>query len=283
MLLGYRIFALDNHLIEENMETNFNHHHRRSGHGVIFFAFLLILAGTTYTLFDMGIIPLVYKPVIFSWQMLMTVIGLYQLLTRNIVFGIILTGVGVGFLLPLFNRVFPEFHLTLYWPYILIGIGVVIIVRQLFFRSKYPCGTYYKYAPDGVDVNVDVNLKRDNKRMSTEQTNGDKMEKNVAFSSSEQIVFSQDFQGGEVNVAFGELKLDLRKAKLADVNYLEANVCFGSIVLYVPVGWKIHIKSDTFFGNVEDNRHFPQQADDDSQPTLNLKGTAVFSNIEIRN
>ncbi|MDR1810353.1 MAG: cell wall-active antibiotics response protein [Prevotella sp.] len=262
------------------MKTNFNHRHR-SGNGIIFFALLLILAGTIYAMLDTRIISPVYRPVIFSWQMLLILIGIYQFFTRNIIFGLILAGVGIGFLLPVVNQVFPEFHFTLYWPYILIAVGIVIIVKHLFFNQKRDyCASVSTAGFDAVTAKETV--KPEKTCVSSEHTNGDKIEKNVAFSSSEQIVFSRDFQGGEVNVAFGELKLDLRKAKLSEVNYLEANVCFGNIEIYVPAEWKINLKSETFFGNIQNDGNLPQQDTDSSLPILNLKGAAFLGNVEIK-
>jgi predicted membrane protein len=265
----------NNHLICKFMENNCNYRNRRFGGGA-FIAIMLILAGTLFILFDAGVIPLIYKPVVFSWQMLVIMLGVYFLLRRSM-WGIALIGVGVLFLL----KIIPGYNFELYLPHILILAGIAILVKLLFFRSKgKTTASRFHYAETAADNGGRHDAKSSK---STEHTSSDRIEKSVAFSSSEQIVFSQDFQGGEANVIFGEIKIDLRKSVLSNDNYLEANVCFGNIELFVPTDWKINIKSESFFGVISDSRRQLEQESGDGRPVLNLKGAACFGNIEVRN
>ena len=82
---------------------------------------------------------------------------------------------------------------------------------------------------------------------------------------------------------FGELIIDLRKAKLAEgTQKLEANAMFGSIILYVTPDWNLEIRSSSFLASIEDKR-YQNTPIENSTPTLIIKGSAMFGNIEIRN
>lgn len=111
----------------------------------------------------------------------------------------------------------------------------------------------------------------------------DFINKDLMFGGSEQIILSNNFRGGEGNVMFGELIIDLRKAKMAEgTHQLELNAMFGSAVLYVPSDWNIEVRSSSFLASVEDKR-FHSSSIDGSVSTLIVKGNAMFGSIELRN
>lgn len=257
------------------MEANSNDKYlfkRGKNNGGYGLAVFLIIFGGMFLLFNIGVIPIQYKPVLISWQMFLVLLGLWTLLKGHYIGGLILMAVGVFFLYPTLCSVFPEYFVSYdidiktYWPIVLIIIGILLVIGQ-FIPSKKKGGCY-----------TEIGDKTFN------QNNADYIEKNMVFGSTEQIILSQDFKGGEVNTVFGEVILDLRKANLAEgqVN-LELNTVFGSLILYVPSDWTIQLKTSTVLGSFQDKRYPINDSVSESGSCLMIEGNSVFGNGEIRN
>ncbi|PXV65409.1 cell wall-active antibiotic response 4TMS protein YvqF [Dysgonomonas alginatilytica] len=255
---------------------------RNNGSGSkISFAILLVLTGVLLLSFNMGFIPAVYKPILISWQMLLVVLGISFLCNRQLTSGIILISVGTFFILPVVGQSFPDlFNGTLLkaedcWPVLLIIGGILFLFKKNDFgvcqKQKYRCSE-----KSDSDTNKDFS--------GTNQTVDDCIDKSVLFNGSEQIVFSSNFRGGEVNCAFGEIKLDLRKVSgLNKNNNLEVNAMFGSVIIYVPGEWQINLKSSVMFGDIQDKRVIIDIPTNEDNIFLNMKASCLFGSIEIRN
>ncbi len=260
------------------METEKDHLFKevrsRGGKGVGFALFLILLGGV-FLLFNLGIIPEMYRPILISWKTLLIVIGLWMLIVkREYTGGVILTAVGTFFLYPTLCSLFPEYFLCFnidmktFWPVILIIVGVALVIGWLFPCRKSGCRKY----------KFETGTKGDSYEQLT-----DYIDKNVMFGSSEQIVLSSNFQGGEANVMFGELIIDMRKARLAQGEYvLQLNAMFGSVVLYVPSEWYIEARTNTILGSFDDKRRQNMEIIN-STSKLIIKGSAIFGSGEIRN
>lgn len=239
----------------------------------IAFALLLIVAGVVFLLFNTGVIPAIYKPVIFSWQALLIVLGVWSLFKKRFFSGAILILIGAVFMQSRLAVIFPELFVSgmdVYWPVLLIVVGIMIVLRLIFRRSGNS-GVRGHRNSRVYDKNV-------------ESQTGDYLDKNTLFNSSEQIVLSQNFKGGEINTMFGEFVLDLRKAASVERNiFIELNVMFGNITVFVPTDWGVVVDGDTMFGSIDDNRTVDNISEDSEKPILTIKGGCMFASIEIRN
>lgn len=240
------------------------------------FAILLVLGGTFLLGFNLGLIPIEYKSIVLSWQMLLIALGVISLFKRQLAGGIILLSIGIFFLLPVLSTIFPDTFgnipadIHLYWPVLLIIGGIAFLFGKSSCKShRRRCFDYHKrWAKEG-----DENLRNE----------VDYITKEVMFSSSEHIVFSPDFRGGDLNALFGEIKLDLRKVAELDINnHLAANVMFGSIIIYLPEAWELNLKSSTLFGSIEDKRLRSGGVTNEKSVKLNLKCSCAFGSVEIR-
>src|SRR3990172_7189725 len=84
---------------------------------------ILIVIGAFLLLGSMDIFDFSISHIIFSWPFFFTVIGLFILVNTNKkIFGGILCGIGIFFLLP---RIFPgiHYHGGIIFPVILISLG----------------------------------------------------------------------------------------------------------------------------------------------------------------
>jgi len=254
---------------------------RGRGNDGVGFALFLILFGGVFLFLNTGIIPEEYRPILISWQMLLIVIGLWSLVVkRNFSAGTILILIGVVFIYPKLSFFFPEYFADFdidfrtYWPVILIVAGIALIMGSRFpnkrkreFREKF---------------NNHENMHRKNNE-SANFNSADYIDKNLLFGGSEQIILSHNFRGGEGNVMFGELIIDLRRARLAEGTHkLEANAMFGSLILYTPTDWNVDLRSSSFLASIEDKRYHSTPIEN-ATSTLVVKSSAMFGSIELRN
>lgn len=263
--------------MENEIKINNNN---KDSQGKIGFAILLVIAGIILLAFNLELIPGTFKPILISWQMLLVVLGILAFTKRHFVNGTILISVGIFFILPVIGHNFPEvLNGTLnnahnYWPVLLIIGGVLFLFKK---NDNKMCGKYCQPKKIISDVNKGCSN-------SATETGNDYIDKAVLFNGSEEIVFSSNFRGGEANVVFGEIKLDLRKVSgLNKENKLEINAMFGSIIIYIPTEWQINLKSSTMFGDIQDKRVLIDATITDDTPFLNLKAACMFGSIEIKN
>ncbi|HPM13231.1 MAG TPA: hypothetical protein PK734_07055, partial [Bacteroidales bacterium] len=114
------------------MKTHHSHH--SSGIG---FAGLLIVIGGLLLSVKLNIFPDSFASVIISWQMLLVVLGLYNLYKKNFMAATVLTGVGLFFIVPLiaslpnsFITDLPQNYFGTFWPVLLIFAGILIVVKR---------------------------------------------------------------------------------------------------------------------------------------------------------
>jgi len=267
------------------METNLKDKHyfkrgrnKKTDDGVGF-AILLILIGGIFLFLNLGIIPAIYRSVLLSWQMLLIAVGVWSLIRRNYALGGLLIIIGGIFIFPRLSVTFPDYFVNIdidmktYWPLMLIFLGILLVIRNPFFSRKHY--EWKNNSEDDDDIYVESN--------GTEHNKADFIDKNIMFGSSKQIILSDNFRGGEANLMFGELVVDLRKALLADGNRkLEVNVMFGSAIIYVPSDWIVEMQNSTLFGSFEDKRRHIIDSPQEGTSRLIIKGSSIFGSGEIR-
>jgi predicted membrane protein len=221
---------------------------------------VIILAGLTLLAYNFGIVTDHWKHIFFSWQMLLIVIGVISILSRdNWVPGIILISVGGFFLLP---RLFflPDNFAHNFWPLVLIGAGLLIIFRV------YPVNRFRRHVHPGEN-----------------RISGDGLiNEEVIFGDSKQRVTSQAFCGGHAHCVFGSIEIDLTQAKLAEGTHnLDLSVVFGGITVVVPSDWKVQMKMSSVLGGFADKRVYVKEQPDPSR-VLVIRGNAVFGGGELK-
>jgi len=255
--------------------------------GLIAIALLIIATGALMIFFQTNLIPATFKPLIFSWQMLLISIGIVTIIWTQIqahhlfssggilVFphpsssGMILIIVGAVFLLPKIPiqgfEVFQNNGRALCWALLLILLGLTFLFQIIF--GKQHKGACCKHHRD---------------RIHTCTTEEGYIERNYVFSGGEEVVETSAFRGGDINCVFGGLELDLTHSQLAEgVHILEINTVFGGIELFIPSNWKVEIKPSCVFGSFEDKRR-PASFDMEENKKLIIVVSAVFGGGEVR-
>jgi predicted membrane protein len=219
---------------------------------------ILVLAGLFLVMRNTGFFPDFIDHVIFSWPMLLVVIGLVMTLgASEKTSGVIVMAVGGFFLIPMIFR--ETFHAyNMFWPSIFIIIGIIFIVSKRGNWNKANLNSKGIIGDDFIDyVNV--------------------------FSGGERQIVSENFRGGRISAVFGGMELDLTKAKLAPGrNEIEIACVFGGATFIVPDDWNISIEVTPVLGGFSDSRKLIPGRTVDPTRQLVIKGAVVFGGGEIK-
>ena len=233
---------------------------KRSGRAHLLLGIVLMFLGL-FLIADMAdIIPWRIRDFIFTWQALLILVGIIFISNKeNKGTGIILIAVGGFFLLPRFFEL-PHYWRSMFWPSILIILGLVVI-----FGGKRNAG------------------KRDVFGSSSRSSSEDYLDDVTVFGGGDRNVSSQQFKGGKITHIFGGSKYDFSRAKLAPgENHLELVMAFGGTKLIVPEEWDIKIELTSVFGGFSDKRTRSIVVKD-REKTLIITGVNVFGGGEIVN
>jgi predicted membrane protein len=242
---------------EERRRSGHEHHFVSSNRAVI--GVVLVIAGLFLVMKNTGIFPDFIDNIVFSWPMLLVVIGLVMTLgSSEKTGGIIVMAVGGFFMIPLIFR--ETFHMyNMFWPSIFIIVGIIFIVsRHTWSRGSGPVTSQGVSGDDYIDY---VNI----------------------FSGGERQVTSRSFKGGKITSIFGGIELDLTKAELQPGDSMIEIACiFGGATLIVPDNWSVSIEVTPVLGGFSDSRKLIPGRTIDSSKRLILKGAVIFGGGEIK-
>ena len=257
------------------MDEKIKYRSRRSG---VIFGIILMLVGGLFLAFNLGWFDGGYKRVIFSWPMLLVLIGVINYFHRHSFSGTVFILAGAFFLIPrlaminpdIFYWVTPDFTRD-YWGVLLIAGGILLILQLIFHPRKR----------NGCSTNNDTYYHKRAHRHTHSSSLG-KLDRNSVFANVEEIVLDPEFQGGEINAVFGSITLDLRKTSLPEgETQLEINAVFGGIDIYIPENWDVELHLSHVFGGFTDRRLYSGNIDKSRK--LIIHGGCVFGGGEIKN
>jgi len=236
--------------------SNSNHHGQSSSSRLVI-GIVLVIAGLFLFLRNTNIFPVFIEDILFSWQMLLILIGLIITVGgSNRTPGIILMAVGGFFLIPeLFYEIFGRYRI--FWPALFIAAGILIIFAGRGAREKF---FHHESGFSGTDYIDVVNI----------------------FSGGDRKVVSDNFRGGKITNIFGGSKINLSRCRLAPgITQLEITCIFGGTEIIVPEDWSIIIDVVPVLGGFSDERRISSASVNDSTKQLIIKGTVVFGGGEI--
>ncbi|MGA2822315.1 MAG: LiaF domain-containing protein [Bacteroidales bacterium] len=224
------------------------------------FGFIVVLAGLLLLAFNFDFFPYTWKHVIFSWQMLLIAIGIVSIFgSDSRLPGLILIFIGGFFLIPEIFVMHISFF-RLFWPLILIGIGLMILSKRgMHRRWRHRFESSATPLPEEGYIN----------------------ETNI-FSGSKHRVNSHVFRGGKITNIFGGTEIDLTQALLQEgQTELTIECIFGGVTLIVPADWKVIININAIMGGFSDKRLAIKESTD-SNKVLIVRGSAIFGGGEIK-
>jgi hypothetical protein len=72
----------------------------------------------------------------FTWEMLLILFGVFSLLSFELVSSVILFAIGFYFLMPEMSVQLSPFYKKIYWPSVLVLVGIAFLIRPLTRRLK---------------------------------------------------------------------------------------------------------------------------------------------------
>ncbi|UXP33268.1 cell wall-active antibiotics response protein [Reichenbachiella agarivorans] len=216
-----------------------NHSNRRASLGII-----MIVIGILFLLDNFNIISFSVPHYLFTWQMILVVVGIFQFATGNQRGGVILISLGIIFWIPRYFNI--SFHD--YWPVFLIAIGLSFFLKSRTGKIR--------------------------------QSNSDSIDHLAVLGGTNQNIDSKQFAGGRITTIFGGVELDLRHSNLENGQAtIDSFTTFGSVRLFVPEDWVVNYEATTVFGGYKDKRaHKPTEYFGN---VLTLKGLVLFGGVEL--
>lgn len=219
---------------------------------------ILIAAGVLFLLRNLNFLPYFVEDIIFSWQAIIIAIGLF-LTTKNHKrhVGIIMIAVGTFFMIP---EIIPfNFPVRkLFWPVVLLGVGILFIIKKPKLHKRYRHNDPQTYSNDYID-------------------------ELAIFGGSEKIITSNAFSGGKATAIFGGCELNFLNSDLNEVPVeVEITAIFGGVNLIVPADWNVKVDVTPILGGFADSRHKTGYTEIDYTKELIIRGTVIFGGGEIK-
>lgn len=217
------------------------------------FGILVMAAGLILLLRNLGMLDRQVARIIFSWEMLIIVIGFINVFGNSQKWGLAVMLVGGVFLTArIMDHPLRFWEVALPTLIILVGIGLLFSSSSFFTR----------------------------RRISRISETDDIIDDIAIFAGSERSINSNSFKGGKIVAIFGGSKLDMTKVILAPgVHELEVTCVFGGTSLIVPPDWNIKVEVINILGGYEVKRN---PAAVDLNKTLIIRGVTVFGGGEVK-
>lgn len=216
----------------------------------------LVIIGSAWLLDNLNLIPYYIDDYLFSWQTFLILLGLYLIVGRKKPEpGIILIAIGAFFLLEDLNLFDIRDIWHLFWPLIVIVIGLSLMLRRSYggFKKK------------------------------SEHESVDYIDDFAIFGGRERSIDSKNFKGGKVTALFGGSEIDLRNAELAEGIYeLDVFVMFGGTEIIVPPNWAVQVEVFSLLGNFADKRVNALKVVPEPGKTLIIKGFVMFGGGDVK-
>ncbi|MEQ1757875.1 MAG: DUF5668 domain-containing protein [Vicinamibacterales bacterium] len=268
------------------------HFHARHRDAPVFFGVVLIGMGVLFLLDNLNLIEARYFFRNF-WPLIVILFGLSRLVFGQggeRIFGAIATGFGSFWLA---DRLFDwDINVIgLFWPIILIGVGLNVLFKARWRADLSSHGSpappippFPGGPPDQAQApHLGFNQAADSTPTSaTETTDQSASLREVAILAGiERRNVSQAFRGGTITAAMGSVELDLRDCRMADVGAsIWVQVIMGQVVLRLPQNWTVESRVTTVLGNLEDRSDRPVEG---SSRRLVIDGSVFMGQVEIRN
>lgn len=232
---------------------------------------------------------------------------------KKILFGILFIVIGILIVLSLFQIIILRQNIFAYWPALLMAYGISGLFEK--YDSKVFHGLLTLYSTLFLLKNLDVAfmqsvpmfrlglafliiyvglemlfthpfkkaasaIKRDTGTNSYNNESGDVLKRHSSFSSDNLNVNSSNFLSGEFSASFGSLEISMLGTTLhPEGATIHANVSFGSIKFFIPVGTNVKLLSAITLGSAHETvRNFKINKEG---PMLMIHASGAFGGVEI--
>ncbi|MEA1876678.1 MAG: DUF5668 domain-containing protein [Bacteroidota bacterium] len=239
------------------MET-IDSHPRRNRNTRRTWGVIVILLGGLLMANQFNLIHFRLWNVVWSWQMLLIVIGLVSVVNNESKFvGIVLIAIGSFFMIDDFWY-FPQELRKAFWPAVVILFGAYLLISPpKYFKPR--------------------------RKKGLDEDDRDFIDEVSIFGGGDRIVTSSQFKGGRITSIFGGSKINLMNSGLSEgKNVIDTFCVFGGTTIIVPAGWTVKVEVVSIFGGFSDKRERMPNLVFDQGKTLIIKGVAIFGGGEVK-
>ncbi len=226
----------------------------RGGDSRILLGIILVAVGGTLIARNYGWLDYEFSRYLISWQMLLIVIGLFNLARRAYTPAIVLISIGLFFLID-----FPDGFRENFWPALIVLVGISFILQWRRPRDRNNVHNLGNSTSKSTDV----------------------IDETAIFGGRNISVVTDTFQGGKITSIFGGSKINLRYAKPVEGCTIDVATMFGGTKIIVPEDWNVKIDVVSIFGGFEDKRGYSVISRTGTGKIVVIKGTCIFGGGEI--
>ena len=224
-----------------------------------FVGIILVAIGSVLIARNYGWLDYEFSRVLISWQMLLIVIGLFNLARRAYTPAIVLISIGLFFLID-----FPDNFRENFWPLLIVLVGVSFILQW----RRAP-GHHHRNHIHGNDFGQEYSKSTDY------------LDETAIFGGRTISVVSDNFQGGKITSIFGGSKINLLYSKPVPGCMIDVANIFGGTKLIVPEDWNVKIEVVSIFGGFDDKRSASVISRTGNGKIVVIKGTCIFGGGEV--
>lgn len=225
---------------------------------------------------------------------------------RQSVLGLIFIFMGIGALLNQLGIWDFGDIISLWWPLIIIFIGLVRITNKSISNTSgliiIGIGAIFQLRELGIItqslgsllwpivfiiIGIKIIFSRPDRNFLDRKINevsDEYIDYFTVFSGIENKNVSKNFKGGKVTAIFGGADIDLRKSELASEGAaLSLTAAFGGINILVPEDWKVIITGVPIFGGWSNKTKGYEEDLLNDRPVLKVRCIAAFGGIDIKN
>jgi predicted membrane protein len=210
--------------------------------------------------------------------------------------GICLLLLGVGFLLQQADLFNFSSALSVWWPLILILIGIIqltnrshssgvsgwlfLLIGGLFLADQWTDANLLIYLWPLILIFIGLTFifsRGYQRKKPADSKNA--IQTLLFFSGTEVRNRSKSFEGGSVTAVFGGAEIDLREAVMSDKGAaLDLTTVFGGINIYVAEGVQVEVSGLPIFGGCNDKT---RKMGENYTSVLKVNALTVFGGVEI--
>jgi len=221
--------------------------------------------------------------------------------TSNILWGLVLIGIGVVFGLNTLNITNINIFFDGWWTLFIIvpcfidlfnegnktGSVIGLIIGLLFLLSANNIIDFsivlklivpVALVAIGISMIFKDRVEKTVKAKIKELNKIEQKEYCATFGGQDLDFSNEDFEGCELTAVFGGVKCDLREAKITKDVVINASAIFGGVTILAPKDVSIKVLSTPIFGGV-DNKH---KKNKDAKVTIFVNALCLFGGVDIK-
>ncbi len=249
--------------------------HKHGGLPGAVFGLIIVGIGLLFLLDNMGIVY--YRDYLSYWPAILVVLGVARIADScgpgGIIWGAMLAGVG-GLLLVNNLGIFTV-DWRMFWPLLVIGWGLLILLRNMERR---------RFAETAIPGQPPTNIGSAPPPPNCGRPSNPGLGGWAMFNEGVGAISDKAFKGTEVAAIFGGYKLDLRDAVMAtDQAVVDVNAVFGGVEIRIPDTWTVDMRGIGVFGGFDDKTRPPRVDPNGKLQKLVITGYAVFGGAKVEN